>query len=310
MKKFCLKLILVILPLLIAFAFFPIERRNRYIGLKDDCFNHGIWIFDRLYQNEKAVDVAFIGSSHTVNGINDKLIEDSLKQFGAHVLNLGYCRLGRNLSYVFVKELIRTKKPKTIILEVMEDEDRYSHPIFPYIAGTADVFFPVLLFNRDMVVDMREAVIYKQTLIQEAVFSTNVSLPYSIEEFGFACSPDTASRGYLDEINQKKYIDKPPLSHFERDFYMKYPRCYLHKIVDICNRNSVNIYFLYLPGYGKHLPRPAEFVTYCNYGKVLIPPEKLFNTPAFWKDEEHLNQAGAATLSSWISVELLNEMKN
>jgi len=66
-------------PVILLVLIFPIDKRTRYTSLKDDCFNHGIWIHDRLFKNETPTDIIFLGTSHTVNAIDDKLIEDSLK---------------------------------------------------------------------------------------------------------------------------------------------------------------------------------------------------------------------------------------
>lgn len=304
MKKVLLNIMWILLPVLIAFIVFPVDKRNRYTGLKEDCFNHGIWVYDRIHLNSKPIDIAFIGSSHTVNGINDGLIEQSLKNQNQAVVNLGYCRLGRNLSYTFIKELFKSKLPKAIVIEVMEDEDRYSHPIFPYVAETGDVFAPALLFNRDIAADMRESILYKLTLIQKFFSSTFENVPVSTEAYGFASSHDTASAETLSEINKRRSQPEPEMSSLERNFYMKYPRTYLHKISKLCSARNIKIYFLYLPGYGSHSSLPKENDTYIRYGEVLIPPDSISRNTSYWKDEDHLNQAGAASLSSWVACEL------
>lgn len=309
MKKALFKTALFLLPVMVVFILFPIDRRDRYNGLKEDCFNHGIWLYDRLFYSQKPIDIAFIGSSHTVNGINDKLIEDSLKSTGLTVANFGYCRLGRNLSYVLLKELFSVRHPKAIVVEVMEDEDRYSHPIFPYIARTADVFAPVLLFNRDIFADMHEAISYKLTLIQQYLFADKVFVPISNEAFGFACSSDTASFLTLLEVKKKRSEQKSDLSLAERNFYMRYPRSYLNNISEICKQHNANLIFLYLAGYGSKESFPKENDTYSRYGMVWIPPDSITNNTSYWKDENHYNQAGAASLSRWLAAELKEKIK-
>ena len=112
MKRLYKHIILFFLPVLLLIIIVPVNKRQKYLGLENDCFNHAIWIYDRLYKNSKPVDIAFLGSSHTINGINDKLIEEELKRYNMTAANFGYCRLGRNLSYVLLKEIIKTKKPR------------------------------------------------------------------------------------------------------------------------------------------------------------------------------------------------------
>ncbi len=308
MKRFLLNTVLILLPLVIAFTAFPVDKRYRYTGLKEDCFNHGIWVYDRVHLNSQPMDLVFIGSSHTVNGINDKLIENCLKNKNIHAVNLGYCRLGRNLSYTLIKELLHSKQPRAIVIEVLEDEDRYSHPIFPYIAETADVFAPPLLFNRDILADMRESIYYKLTIIQKYFSSTLEHVSVSSDEFGFASSPDTASAKTLSEVDKRRSLPEPSMCVAERNFYMKYPRTYLHKIGELCSTRNIKLYFLYLPGYGSHMQLPKENATYVKYGEVLIPPDSISRNTFYWKDEDHLNQAGATSLSKWICGEMENRM--
>ncbi len=309
MKKILYSIVLIFLPVIVAFMLIPVEKRSRYAGLKDDCFNHAIWIHDRLYMNEKSVDIAFIGSSHTVNGINDKLIENSLKTENTSVANFGYCRLGRNLSYTLIKEIYKKKKPKVIVIEVLEDEDRYSHPIFPYIAETRDIFAPALLFNRDIATDIREAILFKLTLIQQFLFPAGEKIPVNNEAFGFACSPDTAAIETLQEIKIKRHRSDPEMPAMERNFYMNFPRSYLKKIAEMCKIQNTKLIFLYLPGYGAQAVVPKENATYMRYGEVLIPPDSITANISYWKDEDHVNQAGAASLSRWIAEELNVKLK-
>jgi hypothetical protein len=309
MKKVFLKTALILLPVILVFIAFPVDPRNRYIGLKEDCFNHGIWIYDRMHLNPKPVDVAFIGSSHTVNGINDKMIEENLSPYKLAVANFGYCRLGRNLSYTLIKELIKTKHPKAILVEVLEDEDRYSHPIFPYIAESRDVFAPALLYNRDILADMKETILYKLALIQKRFSSKSDDIPVSSEPFGFASSPDTATAQFLSEIAQKRSRQYAQMPAYERNFYMKYPRSYLQKIGKLCSANEIKLFFLYLPGYGPHPSLPKENETYTRYGEVLIPPDSIISDIYYWKDEDHCNQAGAASLSGWLAGEIAEKLK-
>ena len=307
MKKLMKNIILLLLPVLVLIIVVPVDKRLNYQGLKDDCFNHGIWIYDRIYNNKTPIDIAFIGSSHTINGINDKLISKSTNNEEA--VNFGYCRLGRNLGYVFLKEIISKKQLKHLILEVREDEDRYSHPIFPFVANSNDVLLPIPFFNRDILSDIWTHLTYKTEILQDYIYSQKKETSIKTSNYGFASSADTVSSSYLDIIKQKRSIEKPSLTKFERRFYMCFPRKYLSKINKLCNKNNIKITFLYLPSYGSPIEKPKEFNTYIKYGKVLIVPKHILQNKNNWYDENHLNQTGAKELSIWISS-YLNSKKN
>jgi hypothetical protein len=301
MKKLVIYCILFLLPILLFIVFVPVNKRLAYQGLKNDCSDHGLWVYDRMHISQKPVDVAFFGSSHTFNGINDELIEDSL---GINVCNLGYCRLGNNLIYSFIKELIKTKKVKTIVLEVRDDENLYSHPIFPYVADTKDVIFSKPFFNNKFFSDIIKHLSYKVQIFQETLFKRDSIAAIRKDGFGFGTSADTISANTLDSAKERRLRNSHHFSTFQRKLLMVYPHAYLKKISNLCKENQINLIFLYLPVYGSSTEKPLEYNTYLKYGTVLMPPKEIFRNQQNWSDDSHLNLAGANKISNWLVVEL------
>jgi hypothetical protein len=304
MRKLIKNILCFLTPVLIIIIVLPVNKRLKYQGLKDDCFNHGIWIYDRIYSNTKPIDFAFLGSSHTINGINDKLISDNTKC--GQAVNLGYCRLGRNLSYVLLKELISKRDIKLLILEVREDENRYSHPIFPYIAKSKDVILANPFFNKDILADVWTHFVYKIELLQTDFFQQGKAAPIRTENFGFASSKDTASFAVLDEVKLRRSIPKTPLTTLEEDFHGSFSKGYIKKISALCDKNNIRITFLFLPSYGSIVHKPNQYDNYSKYGEVLIAPKHIFENQTNWYDENHLNQTGANELSFWLSDKINN----
>jgi hypothetical protein len=301
-------IILFLLPILILIIFLPVNERSKFLGLKDDCFNHGIWIHDRIYENEKPVDIAFFGTSKTINGINDEWIEKQLSDKKVNVVNLGYCRLGRNFSFTLFKKMLKNKQPKHLIIEVREDENRYGHPIFPYICNTSEVLFAPPFFNRDIVSDMFIHFSYKIELTQDYLYNEIPQAAVSDEPFGFSCSPDTASREELYHVKVISHHPKSALTNLARNFHMQLSRTYLKKIHAICAKDNIEISFLYIPSYGAPYEKPLELESYELYGNVFFPPERIFENPDNWFDEDHFNQAGAEKLSKWIATKLSDDI--
>ncbi len=301
MRRVIINSFFLIIPLFLILTFLPVKKRLFYQGLTDDCDNRATWIFDRIHENKKPIDLAFFGSSHTINGIDDKLIERNLN---INVANLGYCRFGNNLIYVLIKELIKAKNVKTIIIEVREDEDLYSHPIFPYIAETSDVLTSMPLFNKDLIADYYNHFYYKLEIIRNSIFSQTENNNIRIEDYGLRTSHDTASLDFLIKIQKQRNIKSPDFSSNLREFNMKFPRSCLERIYDLCTKKHINIVFLYLPSYESNIKIPKEYKTYINYGKVLIPPESIFKNVTNWHDENHLNETGSKELSTWLAEKL------
>lgn len=301
MKRLILKTIVISFSIILIILVLPINRRILFQQLTHDCSNRSIWIYDRIFENDKPIDMAFLGSSHTMNGINDKLIEQKLK---INVANFGYCRFGENLIYVFLKEIEKSKKIKKVVIEVREDEDRYSHPIFPYIAETSDVLFATPLFNRDLLSNYYKHIYYRLEVIKNFTFGNLENVQFNMDDYGFSSFADTASSELLERTKKTRAIKKTELTKIERDFHMKFPRTYLEKIFKICKQKNIKIFFLYLPGYESNVQIPKEYATYIKYGEVLIPPKEIFENTSNWYDENHLNQTGANKLSIWLSYEL------
>lgn len=306
MKKLINNILLFVLPIALLVIMMPNERRSQYIGLKDDCFNHGIWIHDRIHLNEKDIDIAFLGSSHTINGFNDQMISKSLSPLVA--TNFGYCRLGRNLHYVILKEIISQKNINTLVLEVREEEDRYSHPVFPFLAGSKDVLLPNPFFNRDILSDMWNHLGYKIELWQDKIYEREPEVAARLEDYGYAYHTDTASAELLDRIRLERSNPRYKATGLEARFHNNFPAVYLNKIARTCSNNNIKLYFIYFPSYATPYEKPALAELYMKYGELIIPPKEIFADQDNWYDENHLNKAGASKLSAWI-IDILKQKR-
>jgi len=302
MGKLLLKILVFLALLLLIVLALPVKERAKFTGLKEDCFYQAIWLHDRMFLNPKPIDIAFIGSSHTINGIDDGLIEHELDSFHLSVVNLGYCRYGDNLYFTLVKDLLSVKKPKMIFLEVREDEDRYSHPVFPYLADPMDVWMAWPWFNRDILSDDAVSLRYRVQLARQDFIPADTLFPVRQEDHGFASSADTVAQAILSKIKVRRMEHKWAMGSLERGFYMAFPRAYIRKIGELCREHDVQLVFIYLPEYASGLWQPLESSTYIKYGKILIPPKEIFESTSYWGDESHLNQAGAKVLSAWVAA--------
>src|ERR1039457_531719 len=212
MKRILFSIIFFLFPLIMLVYLIPVDRRQRFIQLKEDCSYQGIWLYDRIHQNTNPADIVFFGSSHTINGINDEIVEKQLNIPSMHIVNFGYCRYGVNIYPVLLKEILRSKKPKILFLEVREDENRYSHPVFPYIADTKDIFLATPFFNRDLVRDYFNSFLYRLKLLKVQYFIRDSLVPARTGNFGFMGSKDTASKVFLDKVKMEHERPKTELT--------------------------------------------------------------------------------------------------
>ena len=94
MARFIRHLLLFFSVLFIGISILPSNSSIRFKGLPDDCLNRASWIYNRIHENRTDIDIAFLGSSHTITGINDSLI---------------YHSFGNELEFANLDKRIKTK---------------------------------------------------------------------------------------------------------------------------------------------------------------------------------------------------------
>lgn len=311
MKKFLLKLSLLGLPiicLLLALLFAPVDKKFAYHYLEGD-FSKAAWIYKSIFTKEAPLDVVFIGTSHTLNGVNDSLIQMKLNQQldkTIKVSNLSLNHPGANAHYAIVKDLLKKKKPKMLILEVREVEARFSHFAFPIIADKEDVLLPelfpnVFLFRDYMYRIQSRYSYYKHQLVprQENITEWNQ------RSFGYLPNSNSISAEELEKHLQAKL--NSPLFYLGEDFRdieFGMGKKYMQKIHLLAKENNVELVFLYLPFFGAPVERPVEYDFYSQMGEIWSPPSEILDAPEHWSDLYHVNDVAATKLAAWITDKL------
>jgi hypothetical protein len=310
MKKFLLRFLLF-LSVFAAGVIWLFSMKNdkafAYHYIEGDCYNHGAWVYDRIFKNPEPIDIAFIGSSGTIHSVNENVIVKNLEgaAMNLKVCNLGYCRLGANLYYVLTKDLLKHKKVKYLFLEVRANEDYSSHPMFPYLADTRDLLFPKLWFNKYLFTDYYNALTERINMTEQKLFFAKQEYPYNPESFGYGASQMIADTVKLDKVKQKR--KETGIEHFsaaKRNFNLNYPLAYLDKVVALAKANRIKIIFYYVEGYGTAYEEPQLQDYYRANGELWIAPDEIFSRKSNWMDENHLNDQGAEEYSKWLAKKI------
>jgi hypothetical protein len=298
---------LIIIPVALLFLA-PYPKKFAFNYIKNDCYNHGAWIYDRINSNQEPVDIAFIGSSHTIHAFQDKKIEELLET-NSRVTNLGYCRIGRNLEYILLKLLLEKKSPKMVVIEVNEDEAKNSHDIFPYLANSKDLFYTPTPINRDYFSDLFNGGSARLEYFKEHFIFRNKYPEINPELYGYTAESRIVTDLELEE-NEKKWQKrfKRYESEMITNIKIKYPFAYLNKMIKMLNDKKIPFIFVYLPEYGSKMKSPKYADQYEKLSKVLIPPADILNNKTNWMDAAHLNNNGSVLLSKWIAESLKKEI--
>lgn len=311
MKRLLLKLtlffILLLTPVVILFKA-PYEEEFAWHFIEGDCYNHGAWIFDRICRNPTPIDIAFIGSSHTIHAFQEKKMEELLTS-NDHLTNLGYCRAGRNFEFALLKMLLKYKTPRMVVMEVNEDEAKNSHEIFAYIASGGDVLSTPTLINRDYFKDVYHAAQARLEYFKaKYIFKRDTAQPepglYGYGEGDRKASGEELEQNANAWEKRLKRTEYPSISKIQ----MKYPFSYLDKMIKLLKEKNIPIVFVYLPESGSRLKGPKYASYYQKEGPLLVPPSAIFDNQDNWMDATHFNDKGSEILSEWMAEQLKKEL--
>jgi hypothetical protein len=302
LKKIAVFTSIILGMILLVFAM-PFDKKFAYHFIKGDCYGQGKYLWHRMAENPIPIDVAFIGSSRTIHAVweskIEKFIEKETKK-RLNIANLGYCRLGENLPFIILKDLLTYKKPKLCIIEIRENPDQLSHPMSGYLADMEDVFSTEMFVNQRVFADVLHAFTVRLESLKSRLWEGNENNETVNLQYGYGADKSVADKTHLEDLKGKcaeKQEKKSDLSFFAQKN--------LEKTFALAAEKGVKIAFLYLPSYqtpsGK-LPSFLDF--YQQHGKVWIPPAEILENTDLWLDESHLNDTGSDVLAEWLSGQL------
>ena len=285
----------------------PVDRQKSFSFTNENCMGQGTWVYNRLCKDTTPIDIAFIGSSHIICGVNDSLLENRLTAYSdIHIANLGYCRLGRNLHHSLINELLLSKQPQYIILEVSERENRVGHPEFGYFARPGELLMPVWFYNPGIFTDIYNALGMRMAIMKKYLHGNQVTVLPPQRRYGYL---NAYEAGNTEELAAKREKNKSwqRARGITRWWNNHYPLSYLERIKRDVETEGCKLLFLYLPAHGA-ISEPEEAEFYRTNGTLLIAPDSIYTRPEYWKDADHLNAFGADVLTEWLATELHENM--
>lgn len=310
MKRFVKRLGLFFLPFLLgglALFVLPYDPGFAFHSLMPHCRN-GDWLYYRLYKSPKPIDIAFIGTSQTLCGVSDFVLEQQLDSLtGQHrdIANLGFCRPGRTLHYALTQILLERHQPKILVLEVRTEEDRFSHLDFPQIGQSRDIWGAELWLNQKYFEDLLTAA--KMRFLYWKKRTLGETWEFDPEEYGrshgFIPTGQSRSMTEAERPVQSSLRTRPEsFSYALRD---RFPLAYVQKIADLCAEKQVQLVLLYLPKLADSPEQwPLERSYFESIAPLWKPPQVPYRPLEKWQDAEHLNEEGARWLTNWLAGKL------
>jgi len=306
----------------------------RWQAVQTEAFARLGWSYERIHFDPTPIDIALIGTSHTMNGIDGLAVAQRIAAAGVRaadgqcltVTNLAIPSYGRNLHWLIMRELLSQRKPKAIVIEVLENETRKAHPEFSHVALTQDLVSAPRLFNLNYVGDLIRLPFRQVQLGLESLVPAEFGLKTGFEParydgstvdntrivsvHGQAFTPPL--RRVMDPVKLEeaaaalrtnKNLHLLPKGWAEYEYAV--PNHYMRALLALADHAQVPVYLLYLPGYGQP-PQPYDMSLY-GKRKILMLNDILAHRE-YWHDVHHLNSQGAAPASQRVGQFLAQEL--
>lgn len=280
------------------------------------------WIYERSSFDPTPIDVAFLGPSRTEVGVDAPRLSAELAARGltSNVVNFSFPELGRNINLVAAQELFAHKKPKLLVLGVVEKPSRFGHSAFKYLADPSAIAFPGYFGDLDYFSDLIYLPFRQMQLFAANVFPGGMGLAKEFDASqyrgqsthiifmpGGRIAEPSSNPGTPAELDRtvKKYeasIHPPLLPPGLADYEFGDERHYIREIAELAQKNGAKVAFLfqpYLTGPGE-LRDLQELKFYEQYGPVLNAGF-LASHPEWFADYGHLDRQGSNILTDWLA---------
>lgn len=313
--------LVALLALTVAFgaaaAMLPDSPYERWQLLDGTIHKRARWIYERIHYDPTPIDVAFVGPSRTEAGVNAVVLEQELIRRGvpAHVVNFALPENGRNLNKVIVDEMLKTKRPKLIVIGVIEKPSRYGHSAFKYVAPAKDVVDPGYAVDLNYLHDLiflpfRQLKLFGARLLPGMVgldpeFDPSKYPGSVVDTTGDKLLPDgrikngtkpaSAAELYRGVHKLEAGMTPPLLPDRYRDIEFGDERHYIREIVAKAHAKGAAVAFLFLPYYtGPSDLQEARF--YARFGPIWSA-SSLSDRADLYADYGHLTSHGASLLT-------------
>jgi hypothetical protein len=312
----------------------PDDHYLRYQALTEREVVKAGWIYERIHYDPAPIDVAFIGTSHTVFGVDSERVERACHNAGGKrcaSVNFGLQHLGRNVHWLLAREVMQTRKPRLLVVEVQETEYRALHPAFASLADASDIVSAPLVINTSYLPDLvrlplRQISLFAQGRVpslfgmhrefRRALYR-GAHWDDTLAEMGSREHPVThprprtgvtsvaeleRERAHAQSADNARLRLPAPLRPLEYRANI----FYLEKLLNLAREKNVEIRFLYMPGYhGAPVPALASF--YDRFAPTWPMPREIADRSELWLDAGHLNSAGADALSAWLGAKIAKD---
>lgn len=311
--------------LAVVVTFLPDKPYERFQLLDTTIYARARWSFERMHFDPRPIDVAIVGDSKAVLGLRSPEIERRLASDGkrALVVNMALEGDGRNQQWILVQELLKTKKPKVIVLAINDRPYPWGHDSFRYIAPASEIWREAFHGLHDTKKNLMFLPFRQLKLFAASLLPGPFGLQERFDAARYAAQPDDPTqphrnrKGELIDFaetrpralllreardNAAEFDRRSKLPERVRAITDADDRVFTDLIVHAAHQHGAEVLFVYQPAFH----RPAPIVNRAYY-QALGPVQDdvdLADRDGLYYDWVHLNTAGAMILSDRVADSL------
>ena len=308
----------------------------RYILIRDDTSYTRV-MMHQMYTSKENIDVLFVGSSHVYRSFVPHIIDEGL---GAYTFNAGSSSQFMDGSLAIIKEVARRNDLKQVYLEmyygiaegkaykereeltstyILSDYMPLSFNKIQYLTQASSNQYWINSFivarrNWKKIFDLnyvKEVIASKQTVQYKNYEGPKVDAEEEYyDDRGFvACNLEFGDKKYFNSPAKRK-IEMGSIINKENDWYDS-----VSSIVNYCNKNEIELYFIVVPEQELTLVGKGNYQEYHDFPLDIANEKKVdfydfnlcrnqyfdINDGSLFKDDNHLNTAGAELFSTLFS---------
>ena len=302
----------------------PTDDYQRWQLLDGTIHRNARWFYERIHYDPAPIDVMVVGPSRIARGLDPVRLGDALAARGlpANVVNFAMPETGRNMNELIVREAFKTKRPKLIIIGIIEQPSRFGHSAYKYVAPSGDLIAPgyfgdVNYFSDLIYLPYRQLELFAANLLPGPMGLTKTFDPHRYG--GHVLSADAMLVPPAGQTIEREHPGDP--AEIERgvhklvsgthapilpprlaDVEFGDERYFVREIVREAKAHGAKVAFVLLPYYSA-TPGAADTRFYQPLGPVwdasfVAPREELFS------DYAHLDRAGADIVTDWLAPQV------
>jgi hypothetical protein len=311
--------------LLVGAVIAPHNPYFRWQELETKFSRKGDWIYERLHFDDTPIDVALIGTSRTAAGISGPDIERAYCETVGRrirVVNLGFPGVGRNLQYAIAKEAVAAKKPRLLLVEVNEHEQRVSHESFIVAADSVDILTAPIA-NRNFIADVGRLPGRQLSLFYKTVAGApNVTRGFDPSAYEGADNDQTRVLRMIDGTLRSRFVQsndkdfagdlrahrrdkkKAKISKSLESIGYAAVRHYLRRIELLARNVGGDVQYVFIPAFEDPAMPKSVFRQLDIEGPVIDLGGPVAMNRKLWRDATHTNAWGSIQQSLRLGREL------